>query len=123
MVADAEILLGQSMRGEFTLAEVLPPTIKYVTLRHDVFEDECFHRELLNDLLRAKEEKLPKLEFLRFVSKDDNVLLERDDEVREKFIRAFGATRIELEMCHRSDDDDWDDKDEAQHWPRSKIKD
>lgn len=123
VVADAALLLGQPMGEEFALAEVLPPTIKYVTLRHDIFEDECFHRQLLNDLLRVKDEELPKLVFLRFVSKHDEILLERDDEVRAKFVHNFSAAGIELEMSHRSDDDDWEDEAAASHWPRSKIKD
>ena len=123
VVADAELLLGQPVGGNSALAEVLPQTTKYVTPRHDIFEDECFHRELLDDLLKVKDEKLPKLVFLRFVSKDDNVLLEHDDEVREKYVRDFSAAGIELEMSHRSDDDDWDDNDGAKHWPKSKIKD
>ena len=121
VIADAALLLGQPMRVDFSLAEVLPQTIRYVTLRHDILHDEIFHREFMIDLLRVKDEKLPKLTFLRFVSMDNTILLERDDEVREKFVSDFCAAGIELEMSHRYDDDDWEDKDGESHWPRSKI--
>ena len=64
---DSSGITGRQPMGlEFALAEVLPRTIKYVTLRHDIWQDKGFHCALLVELLGAGDHEVPKLAFFRF---------------------------------------------------------